>query len=139
VRLAHFSNLTRNRFGLVTKNHSYKQGERYETRIALCEKARDPDGARCAAAFAAPQAMAQVASPDFGSGKGLTLSVDFPARYWFQECQWRNRSPGAPGAASDVRRRMTVDSSSSSVYIKGSEKLGAAFCRLGLRDHLATR
>jgi len=54
--------------------------KRYETRIALCEKARDPDGARLCSAFAAAAGDAQVASPDFGSGKGLTLAL-FPARY----------------------------------------------------------
>jgi len=76
----------------------------------------------CAAALAAPQAMAQVASPDFGSGKGLTLSVDF-----LLALASKGVSGTTAGAASDTVRRTELSSSSSSVYIKGSEKLGGSF------------
>jgi predicted porin len=76
----------------------------------------------CAAAFAAPQAMAQVATPDFGSGKGLTLSVDFLIGLASKVAQG-----ATAGAASDTVRRTEVFSSSSSVYFKGSEKLNGDF------------
>ncbi len=76
----------------------------------------------CAAAFAVPQAaVAQVATPDFGAGKGLTLSVDFviglASKY----------SNGATkGITGDTSRRTEVFSSSSSFYLKGSEKLSGS-------------
>jgi len=76
----------------------------------------------CAAAFAAPQAMAQVGGPDFGSGKGLTLSVDF-----LTGIASKSSSGATNGAQSDTVRRTEVFSSSSSVYFKGSEKLGGSF------------
>jgi len=75
----------------------------------------------CAAAFAVPQAaVAQVATPDFGAGKGLTLSVDFVIGLASKNAN------DATAAASDTKRRTEVFSSSSSVYFKGSEKLGGS-------------
>lgn len=76
----------------------------------------------CAAAFAAPQAMAQVATPDFGAGKGLTLSVDFLTGIASKVAQG-----ATAGAGSDSVRRTEVFSSSSSIYLNGSEKLNGAF------------
>jgi len=76
----------------------------------------------CAAAFAVPQAaVAQVATPDFGSGKGLTLSVDFVIGLASKDADG-----ATAGSASDSKRRTEVFSSSSSVYFKGSEKLGGS-------------
>jgi len=75
----------------------------------------------CAAAFAVPQAaVAQVATPDFGSGKGLTLSVDFVIGVASK------KATNATAANSDTDRTTEVWSSSSSVYFKGSEKLGGS-------------
>jgi hypothetical protein len=81
----------------------------------------------CAAAFAAPHAMAQVASPDFGSGKGLTLGVDFLLAISSKGASGATGNASGNGNRSDVRRRMSVDSSSSSITIKGSEKLNDSF------------
>ena len=75
----------------------------------------------CAAAFAAP-AMAQVNTPDFGAGKGLTLSVDF-----LIGLASKSSNGATSGPAGDSVRRTEVFSSSSSVYLKGSEKMGGGF------------
>jgi len=76
----------------------------------------------CAAAFAAPHAMAQVASPDYSSGKGLTLAVDFLLGLYS-----KNISGATIGPAGDTVRRTELASSSSSVYLTGSEKLNGDF------------
>jgi predicted porin len=76
----------------------------------------------CAAAFAVPQAaVAQVATPDFGSGKGLSLSVDFVIGL-----ASKIANDATSGIVSNSKRRTEVWSSSSSVYFKGSEKIGGS-------------
>jgi len=77
----------------------------------------------CAAAFAAPQAaVAAVATPDFSAGRGLTLSMDFVIGI-----ASKNANGATAGDGSNTKRRTEVWSSSSSIYLKGSEKLNKGF------------